>query len=122
MAITHFLSTPSIVRDNYGISVSKSNLLKAYNSSDVNDINTMDVVLICANKIWLSEVRICLAKDPDGNISHRIHCPVQVQKEGNCGMDISISKFYVDTRSEGMKNVESHTPNIGSLRDVMTLS
>lgn len=113
MALTHVLPTPAIVKDNYGMSLSKSDLLKGYNSSDVNDINTMDVVLICTGKRFLSEIRICLAKNPDGTVSHRIHCPVQVQKESNCGMDISIAKFYVDTKS-----VESYTPKIGSLQDI----
>lgn len=104
MAFMHSLPTPTIVRDYYGMSLSKSDLLKAYKDSGKTDKDEIGVVLVCVGKRFLSEVRVCLARTADGTASHRIQCPLDIQNEGNCGETISISKFDVDV--EGTNTIE----------------
>jgi ribonuclease T2 len=92
-ALTHFLPSPNIIRENYGSTVNKSDLLRAY-SQDA-DSKYGDVVLVCSGN-FLSEVRICVGRTEDGEGSQRIACIPEVIQEGNCGAHIMIAKFYVD--------------------------
>ena len=93
-ALKHFLPTPKIVRDNYGKSVSRDELLEAYRT-DQSDIFG-DVVLVCSGGKYLSEVRVCVDKSADGSGSDRIKCIPQVEEEDTCGSEITIQKFYID--------------------------
>jgi ribonuclease T2 len=97
-ALKHFLPTPSFVRDNYGLEVSSSDLLKAYREDQ--SYNDGDIILVCSGGRYLSEVRICVAKDKHGSGSYRIECIDQVVEEGNCGSEITIPKFYIDEEEE----------------------
>lgn len=91
-AMDHFLATPSLVRERYGSTVTKSELTKAYDSNDP----TTSVTLICSGK-YLSEVRICLQKnEKDGTATERMKCTESVTKEGNCPDELTIPKFYSD--------------------------
>jgi ribonuclease T2 len=99
-ALKHFLPTPQLVRDNYGMStaVKREELLEAYRNSTEYYNNNMygDVVLVCSGGKYLSEVRTCVAKSKDGSGSRRIKCIPQVQQESNCGNEVFFAKFYVD--------------------------
>ena len=97
-ALKHFLPTPSFVRDNYGLEVSSSDLLKAYREDQ--SYNDGDTILVCSGGRYLSEVRICVAKDKHGSGSYRIECIDLVVEEGNCGSEITIPKFYIDEEEE----------------------
>jgi len=82
--MNHFLATPSIVRENYGGSVLKKELLDAYGGN---------VVLVCSGGRYLMEVRTCVGKNFDGTASKSVECIPQVQQEGHCGNIIQITKF-----------------------------
>jgi len=97
-AMKHFLPTPTIVRDNYGAAVATSDLIAAYRADLADEYG--DVVLVCSGGRYLSEVRVCVAKNKDGSGSHRIECIPQVAGEGNCGSEITIAKFYIDEEDE----------------------
>jgi ribonuclease T2 len=117
--LNHFLDSPSILKDNYGLSVKKTDLMEAYagitagnnirggNNSGNNirggkttntNMNNANVVLICAGGgKYLSEVRTCIGKESNnGKATNTIDCIPQVEQEGNCGDVIHISKFYSD--------------------------
>jgi ribonuclease T2 len=96
-ALNHFLLTPDTVGRHYGSSVSKSEITGAYsNNSGVGGDDENDVVLICVDNTYLSEVRVCVDRNKDGTGSRRIPCPASVISEGNCGDTIRITKFYID--------------------------
>jgi ribonuclease T2 len=92
-ALKHFLPSPNIIRENYGSTITKSDLLDAYRQDIYSDYG--DVVLVCSGD-FLSEVRICVGRTEDGEGSQRIACIPEVIQEGNCGDHIMIAKFYVD--------------------------
>lgn len=92
-ALKHFLPSPNIIRENYGSSVRKADLLRAYSQDDYSKYG--DVILVCSGD-FLSEVRICVGRSEDGEGSQRIACIPEVVQEGNCGEHIMIAKFYVD--------------------------
>lgn len=104
-AFEGFLPTPTIVRSNYGSNVNKTDLLNAYNN---------DAVLVCVGsrfhhqkRKYLSEVRICLRKNPIDDeefVLQQFKCPPSVTNEGNCMDTISISKFYIDDFGEVEEN------------------
>lgn len=86
--LNHFLETPTIVRENYGSTISKTELMDAYGG---------DVVLVCSAGKFLSEVRTCVGKNSkDGAASKSIDCIPEVEQEGSCGDEIKIVKFYSD--------------------------
>lgn len=97
-ALKHFFPTPPFVHDNYGLEVSKVDLLNEYRG-DV-DGYLGNVVLVCSGGKYLSEVRICVAKYKDGTGAQRIRCTAQVEKEANCPRKIVIPKFYIDEENE----------------------
>lgn len=97
--LKHFLPTPSFVGENYGMEVSASDLLSKYRELDKYSDSSEDfgdVILVCSGGKYLSEVRVCVAKNKDGSGSQRIKCIDQVNDESNCANDIVIPKFYVD--------------------------
>ncbi len=94
--LNHFLETPSIVGENYGGSVTKGELLAAYSAGHGGDGDGYDVVLVCSGGRFLSEVRTCIGKNFDGSATKGIGCIPEVEREGNCGEVIKISKFYID--------------------------
>lgn len=96
-ALKHFLPSPKIIRDSYGSVIRKKDLLIAY-SQEIGD-EKGDVVLICSGE-FLSEVRICVGRTKEGGGSERIACIPEVVREGNCGDDIIITKFYTDEGNE----------------------
>ncbi len=101
-ALKHFLPTPSIVREKYGKELPASDLLKAYRVDQSYDGG--DVVLVCSGGgRYLSEVRICVARDRQGNGSQRIDCIEEVAEEGNCSEIITIPKFYIDVHDTELK-------------------
>jgi ribonuclease T2 len=90
--LNHFLETPTIVRENYGSTISKTDLMDAYGG---------DVVLVCSAGKFLSEVRTCVGKNSkDGTASKSIDCIPEVEQEGSCGDEIKIAKFYSDTNGD----------------------
>lgn len=97
-ALRHFVETPSIVGDNYGGTVKKTDLLAAYSSIEEDN---GDVILACQGKQWLSEVRICVGVAPNGEATKRVPCPPTVVSDNSCvGEDIRIAKF-VPSASHG---------------------
>mmetsp|Transcript_24929 Transcript_24929/g.57274 ORF Transcript_24929/g.57274 Transcript_24929/m.57274 type:complete len:261 (+) Transcript_24929:42-824(+) len=95
--LKHFLPTPDIVREQYGQEVSKSDLQMAYREE--NKFLDDDVILVCAGGKYLSEVRVCVAREKNGSGSHRIACIDKVKKEDNCHGQIIIPQFYVDSQA-----------------------
>jgi ribonuclease T2 len=90
--LNHFLDTPPIVRERYGASITKQELLDAY------DIN---VVLVCSGGgKFLSEVRMCVGRDANGDATVGVDCIIEVEEEGNCEDEIKITKFYVDKEAD----------------------
>lgn len=86
--LNHSLETPAIVRERYGASMTKKELLDAYD---------IDVVLVCSKGGgFLSEVRMCVGRDVNGDATVGVDCIIEVEEEGNCGDEIKIAKFYVD--------------------------
>mmetsp|Transcript_16322 Transcript_16322/g.19939 ORF Transcript_16322/g.19939 Transcript_16322/m.19939 type:complete len:252 (+) Transcript_16322:160-915(+) len=85
--LSHFLKTPSIIRERYGGSVTKTELIDAYGG---------DVVLICQSGRYLSEVRTCVGKQEDGTPTKHIDCIPEVEDDDNCDDVILITKFYSD--------------------------
>jgi ribonuclease I len=83
-ALEHQIATPPLVQQAYGKTISKTDLLEAYNNK---------VVPVCSHRRYLQEVRACYAMDVDGRPTARVECPAPVQKEGNCGDEITLSKF-----------------------------
>jgi|AntRauTorckE5430_2_1112549.scaffolds.fasta_scaffold07009_1 ribonuclease T2 len=93
-ALKHFLSTPSIVREKYGKTVARDELLEAYRTDQSDEYG--DVILVCSGGKYLSEVRVCIGKNADGTGSKRIKCISQVAQEDTCGSEITLQKFYID--------------------------
>lgn len=105
--LNHFLDTPPIVRERYGASITKKELLDAYD---------IDVVLVCSGGKFLSEVRMCVGRDANGDATVGVDCIVEVEEEGNCGDEIKLTKFYVD-----MENDEEEKERAGNaLKPVIT--
>lgn len=100
--LNHFLDTPSLVHENYGGSVMKSDLEYSY-KAQLGD-GKGDVILVCSAGRFLSEVRVCIAKKEDGTGSEHIECIPEVVEEGNCGDEIFINKFYIDSSDNGIAN------------------
>jgi len=84
--LNHCLETPAIVREDMGGSISKKELMDAYD---------IDVVLVCSGE-FLSEVRTCVGRDNSGDATVGVDCIIEVEDEGNCGDEIKIAKFYVE--------------------------
>lgn len=72
-----FPATPSLVHENYGSSVSKSDLVGAYGGSSM-------AVAICASYQYLSEIRVCIGMASGGSPTRRIQCPSTVLSQNNC--------------------------------------
>ena len=106
MTLNHFLPSPDIVLDNYGSSVSKEDLMRAYGGSE------LDVVMVCTKGKYLYEVRTCVGKVDHG--SERVNCPTKVLEEGSCGNIIHIPKFYMDLGLDGDDGVVSIEKNVGA--------
>ena len=85
--MNHFLTSPDIIKENYGKSITKQDLINAYD---------FDVILVCSAGIFLSEVRTCVGKDENGDATVSIDCIVEVEEEGNCHDEIRLSKFYIE--------------------------
>jgi len=90
-SLGHFLPTPDIVRERYGKTVSKEELMDAYGG---------DVIFTCSHGRYLSEVRTCVGRSPDGTATKSIDCIPQVEHSGNCDDEIHITKFYIDNDDE----------------------
>lgn len=85
-ALDETVPTPSIVKERYGESVAKEDLLKAYGGKG-------NVALVCEHGKYLSEARFCLQKNIDRSAGERILCPSPVLNEDNCEEEIFITKF-----------------------------
>ena len=91
-ALDNFLPTPSVVRENYGSTVTKSQLQEAY------EVTVNMISFVCIDGKYLSEIRVCLEKETNGTIAGKMNCTDTVLDEGNCDDDyIHIPKFYSDT-------------------------
>lgn len=94
-ALNHFIPTPPLVAENYGKSVSKEELLRAYDNNPTAANAT--TILVCTHGNYLSEVRWCHGKDPDfGGPSYRMPCPpsMVLQWDSACqGSEIILSRF-----------------------------
>jgi ribonuclease T2 len=86
-ALQHFVHTPEVISKNYGGIVMKSDILKAYGGNHT--------ILICENKQFLSEIRICLGVAGNGRPLKRVACPKAVEDaDSSCeGENIRISTF-----------------------------
>lgn len=72
--------TPTIVADNYGKTISKQDLLNAYDNL---------VVPTCKSN-YLFEIFVCITHDT----YTQFDCPESVIDEGNCHDNITIEMFY----------------------------
>lgn len=84
-ALDLLLPTPSIVKDNYGSVVKRTDLEKGYLGSNM-------AVFVCKYG-FLSEVRLCFEKMEDGAVGERVTCPPSNLKEDSCGDEIKIASF-----------------------------
>jgi ribonuclease T2 len=86
-ALRHFVDTPEVISKNYGGTVLKSDILKGYGDDRI--------ILVCQDKQWLSEVRICLSVDKNGHPLQQVACPKAAEDSvSSCeGEHIRISKF-----------------------------
>jgi len=86
-ALDHFLETPSLVREKYGATVTKTELKEAYGNGGIVPY------FICSGGRFLSEVRSCISVDSDGMPTTQVSCPDKFSKEDNCGEEIAIASF-----------------------------
>ena len=84
-ALGLLLDTPAVVKEGYGSSVLKSELLDGYGGEE-------RTALVCKSG-YLSEVRACFEKREDGLPGERMDCPAKVLSEGSCGDSIEIASF-----------------------------
>mmetsp|Transcript_16884 Transcript_16884/g.28042 ORF Transcript_16884/g.28042 Transcript_16884/m.28042 type:complete len:278 (+) Transcript_16884:131-964(+) len=106
-ALAHFVNTPSILADNYGGTVNKTDLLEAY-SNNGDEADAGNVILACQAKHWLSNVRICVGVMPNGKATKREPCPSMVISNNSCvGEVIRIAKFVPSFENTGGGRVRS---------------
>jgi ribonuclease I len=84
-ALGLLLETPSVVRQAYGSTVHKNELLDGYGGEKMAS-------LVCKSG-YLSEVRACFEKKEDGIPGERMECPESTLSESSCGEEINIASF-----------------------------
>eukprot|EP00581_Thalassiosira_minuscula_P031240 CAMPEP_0183785438 /NCGR_PEP_ID=MMETSP0739-20130205/66498_1 /TAXON_ID=385413 /ORGANISM="Thalassiosira miniscula, Strain CCMP1093" /LENGTH=160 /DNA_ID=CAMNT_0026029441 /DNA_START=781 /DNA_END=1263 /DNA_ORIENTATION=+ len=104
-ALDLFLPTPSIVLENHGSVVPKTELQEQFKEEDDTSSAGADTTLMVCKYGYLSEVQACYKKMEDGRTGKRMVCPNVATKEDTCGEEIRIASF---TSSSDVTTVESN--------------
>mmetsp|Transcript_52864 Transcript_52864/g.158228 ORF Transcript_52864/g.158228 Transcript_52864/m.158228 type:complete len:257 (-) Transcript_52864:245-1015(-) len=88
-ALDRAVPTPSLVKERYGATISKGDLVQAYGGAG-------SVALVCEHGRYLSEARFCLQRNSDNSAGERMLCNRSVLDEDNCGEEIFVANFDSD--------------------------
>ena len=84
-ALRLLIDTPAAVREGYGNTVRRDDLVNGYGGASA-------VALVCKSG-YLSEVRACFERTENGMPGERMECPGKVLEEDSCGDEIGIASF-----------------------------
>ncbi|KAL7552729.1 hypothetical protein ACHAWF_015967 [Thalassiosira exigua] len=88
-ALSLLISTPPIVKENYGSVVRREEVEEGYQGSGM-------AVLVCKNG-YLSEVRVCYDKAEEGRVGIRVPCSEATLRQDSCGDEIKLASFEQST-------------------------